>query len=192
MGISKDRTADGQAARAQPKQLQTKVAGKVLIRSIRTFAGFGPAERVVTADQGVQIVLDPIEEIRVPTYLRTALKFGAATVFVLSSAMIALHAFNYLSVQFNPRNPFHVSYAEGGWAIPAHFYCAGLALLLAPVGVLPYAMGFAGLAYGIVSVCAGAASLTAYLLETPPPRTAPGQDRGSSSERTPVSTPNRP
>ena len=31
------------------------------------------------------------------------------------------------------------------------------ALLLAPVGVLPYAMGFAGLAYGIVSVCAGAA-----------------------------------
>ena len=135
MGISKDRTADGQAARAQPKQLQTKVAGKVLIRSIRTFAGFGPAERVVTADQGVQIVLDPIEEIRVPTYLRTALKFGAATVFVLSSAMIALHAFNYLSVQFNPRNPFHVSYAEGGWAIPAHFYCAGLALLLAPMQI---------------------------------------------------------
>ena len=31
------------------------------------------------------------------------------------------------------------------------------ALLLAPVGLLPYAMGFAGLAYGIVSVCAGAA-----------------------------------
>jgi len=31
------------------------------------------------------------------------------------------------------------------------------ALLLAPVGVLPWLMGFAGLAYGIVSIAAGAA-----------------------------------
>ncbi len=63
----------------------------------------------------------------------TAAKLLAGLVFALSCAAIAAHSLNYLSVQFNPNNPFHVSYASGGWPVPAHFYFAGVALLVAPV-----------------------------------------------------------
>jgi len=56
-----------------------------------------------------------------------------AVLFTLSSAAIAIHAFDYLYREFNPRNPFHSSFALAGWAVPAHFFGAGLALVLAPL-----------------------------------------------------------
>lgn len=54
-------------------------------------------------------------------------------VFALACVGIALHAFFYLFHAFNPRNPFHVSFAAAGWAVPGHFFAAGLALLLLPL-----------------------------------------------------------
>lgn len=62
-----------------------------------------------------------------------SLRLLCATVFSLSCAAIAWHAFSYLYVEYNPRNPFHVSFALTGWVVPAHFYAAGLALLIAPL-----------------------------------------------------------
>lgn len=56
-----------------------------------------------------------------------------AFTFVVGCTGVALHAFGYLHYPYNPRNPFHVSFATGGWAVPAHFFGAGLALLLAPI-----------------------------------------------------------
>lgn len=60
-----------------------------------------------------------------------------ALFFTLGCVAIALHAFDYLSRDFNPRNPFHPSFAQAGWAVPAHFFAAGLALLLAPLQLSP-------------------------------------------------------
>lgn len=60
----------------------------------------------------------------------------AFAVFALSSLAIAAHAFAYLFQAFNPRNPFHTSFAAAGWPVPAHFFAAGLALVLAPVQYL--------------------------------------------------------
>jgi len=57
----------------------------------------------------------------------------AFLLFTLACIGIALHAFDYLLREFNPRNPFHVSFAAAGWAVPAHFFGAGLALLLLPL-----------------------------------------------------------
>jgi hypothetical protein len=53
--------------------------------------------------------------------------------FVLACVAIALHAFTYLFRAFNPGNPFHASFAAAGWAVPGHFFAAGLALLLLPL-----------------------------------------------------------
>lgn len=53
--------------------------------------------------------------------------------FVLACVAIALHAFTYLFRAFNPGNPFHASFAAAGWPVPAHFFAAGLALLLLPL-----------------------------------------------------------
>lgn len=53
--------------------------------------------------------------------------------FALACVAIATHAFHYLFQAINPHNPFHASFAAAGWAVPAHFFAAGLALLLMPL-----------------------------------------------------------
>jgi hypothetical protein len=53
--------------------------------------------------------------------------------FALACVAIALHAFHYLFQAINPHNPFHASFAAGGWAVPAHFFASGLALLVLPL-----------------------------------------------------------
>lgn len=54
-------------------------------------------------------------------------------VFTASCLIFAALAFAYLYQGFNPRNPFHLRFAEAGWAVPGHFFAAGLALALAPL-----------------------------------------------------------
>jgi uncharacterized membrane protein len=66
------------------------------------------------------------------TFRRHAVRVWAL-LFAASSLAIAVHAFAYFSQDFNPSNPFHVSFAAAGWAVPVHFFGAGLALLLAPL-----------------------------------------------------------
>jgi uncharacterized membrane protein len=53
--------------------------------------------------------------------------------FTLACVAIALHAFHYLFQAINPQNPFHASFAAGGWAVPAHFFASGLALVVLPL-----------------------------------------------------------
>ncbi len=55
--------------------------------------------------------------------------------FVVGCILISIHSLRYLNVQFNPRNPFHVSFADAGWMVPAHFFAAGVALLITPLQV---------------------------------------------------------
>lgn len=54
-------------------------------------------------------------------------------VFALLCAAVAVYAFRYLYGNFRPRNPFDRHFAAAGLAVPAHFFGAGLALLLAPL-----------------------------------------------------------
>lgn len=68
--------------------------------------------------------------------LQPLLRRLAFAAFALSCLAIAGHAFAYLYQGWNPRNPFHVGFATAGWPVPAHFFAAGLALVLAPVQYL--------------------------------------------------------
>lgn len=63
------------------------------------------------------------------------LKLLVNFLFALGCVSIAFHALRYLNVQFNPSNPFHVSFLEAGWMVPAHFFAAGVALLIAPLQI---------------------------------------------------------
>ncbi len=63
----------------------------------------------------------------------TALRWLGWGLFVLLCLAIAIHGFIYLWLPYQPRNPFHVAFAQAGWAVPLHFYTAGLALLLLPL-----------------------------------------------------------
>lgn len=54
-------------------------------------------------------------------------------VFALLCAAVAVYALRYLHGNFRPRNPFDQHFAVAGLAVPAHFFGAGLALLLAPL-----------------------------------------------------------
>lgn len=56
--------------------------------------------------------------------------------FALLSAAIAMHAFHYLYGEIDQHNPFHLAFALAGYAVPLHFFGAGLALLLAPIQVI--------------------------------------------------------
>ncbi len=58
---------------------------------------------------------------------------AAKAVFALLCAAVAVYAFHYLYGSFRPRNPFDQHFAVAGLAVPAHFFGAGLALLLAPL-----------------------------------------------------------
>jgi len=67
---------------------------------------------------------------------------GAAyVVFALSCAAIAVYALKFLYGPFQPRNPLHARFALSGWSVPAHFFFAGFALLLAPLQVNAWLRG---------------------------------------------------
>ncbi|MCD9033698.1 DUF2306 domain-containing protein [Luteimonas sp. Y-2-2-4F] len=53
--------------------------------------------------------------------------------FALACTAVALHAFAYLYRTHSPADPFAARFALSGWDVPAHFFGAGLALLLVPV-----------------------------------------------------------
>lgn len=57
----------------------------------------------------------------------------ARCLFALSCIAVAAHAFVYLYRSYSPGNPFAAQFAISGWDVPAHFFGAGLALLLVPL-----------------------------------------------------------
>ncbi|HEY0660085.1 MAG TPA: DUF2306 domain-containing protein [Lysobacter sp.] len=65
--------------------------------------------------------------------LRNAARWMAALVFTLLCAAVAAYAFAYLYLGHDLRNPFDARFVISGWIVPAHFFGAGVALLLAPL-----------------------------------------------------------
>jgi len=57
----------------------------------------------------------------------------ARAVFALSCVAVAGYAFAYLYGEFRTDDPFAAQFAVSGWDVPAHFFAAGLALLLVPL-----------------------------------------------------------
>jgi uncharacterized membrane protein len=53
--------------------------------------------------------------------------------FSLLAVAIAAYAFAFLYLPHDARNPFAAQFALSGWAVPLHFFAAGLALALAPL-----------------------------------------------------------
>ena len=56
-------------------------------------------------------------------------------VFTVLCWYVAYYAFSFLYQSINLGNSFQVKVAYSGWAMPTHFFGAGLALLLAPLQV---------------------------------------------------------
>lgn len=54
-------------------------------------------------------------------------------VFALTCVAVAAYAFAYLYREFRSDDPFAAQFAVSGWDVPAHFFAAGLALLLVPL-----------------------------------------------------------
>lgn len=61
-----------------------------------------------------------------------AARLAQALLYVACVAL-AFYAFAYLYRSHHPGDPFAAQFATSGWDVPAHFFGAGLALLLAPV-----------------------------------------------------------
>lgn len=59
--------------------------------------------------------------------------------FSLTCVLVAAHAFAFLFRSHSPHNPFAAQFAVSGWDVPAHFFGAGLALLLVPLQLSTYA-----------------------------------------------------
>ena len=59
----------------------------------------------------------------------------AGLAFAILCVGVAAYAFGYLYGEYQPRNPLAVRFARSGLDVPAHFFCAGLALLLAPLQI---------------------------------------------------------
>ncbi len=53
--------------------------------------------------------------------------------FSLACAATAAYAFAYLYLAFRSGDPFAARFAISGWDVPAHFFGAGMALLLVPL-----------------------------------------------------------
>ena len=53
--------------------------------------------------------------------------------FSLACVLVAAYAFAFLFRSHSPHNPFAAQFAISGWDVPAHFFGAGLALLLVPL-----------------------------------------------------------
>lgn len=60
-------------------------------------------------------------------------RWPLGVVFAAACVAIAVYAFGYLYGSYSPRNPFAARFAVSGLDVPAHFFGAGLALLLAPL-----------------------------------------------------------
>jgi hypothetical protein len=54
-------------------------------------------------------------------------------IFSLACVVVAAYAFAYLYLAYRQGDPFAARFAVSGWDVPAHFFGAGLALLLVPV-----------------------------------------------------------
>lgn len=67
------------------------------------------------------------------TRLVDGVRWSTRAVFSLLCIGVAGYAFAYLYGAYNPRDPFAVQFAVAGWPVPAHFFGAGLALLLVPL-----------------------------------------------------------
>jgi uncharacterized membrane protein len=65
--------------------------------------------------------------------LGTLVVRSAQALFSLLCLGVAGYAFAYLYLAFRPGDPFAAQFAVSGWDVPAHFFGAGLALLLVPV-----------------------------------------------------------
>lgn len=70
--------------------------------------------------------------------LSTAAAWLARSLFALSCVAIAAHAFAYLYRSHSPHDAFAEQFAVSGLDVPAHFFGAGLALLLVPLQLSPY------------------------------------------------------
>lgn len=57
----------------------------------------------------------------------------AKAALALGSVAVAAYAFAYLYLEFRADDPFAARFAVSGLDVPAHFFLAGLALLLVPV-----------------------------------------------------------
>ena len=60
-------------------------------------------------------------------------RFSARALLSLVCVATAAYAFGYLYMEYRAGDPFATSFAVSGWDVPAHFFGAGLALLLLPV-----------------------------------------------------------
>lgn len=58
---------------------------------------------------------------------------SAQALFSLACVATAAYAFAYLYMKFRSGDPFAAQFAISGWDVPAHFFGAGLALLLVPL-----------------------------------------------------------
>lgn len=68
------------------------------------------------------------------TWAKPGLRWTWAALFAVSCVLVAAYAFAYLRYRpYNPDDPFMVRFAVEGLAVPAHFFGAGLALLLVPL-----------------------------------------------------------
>lgn len=67
-------------------------------------------------------------------WLKPGLRWTWAALLVAGCVLVAAYAFAFLRYRpFDPEDPFMVRFAVGGLAVPAHFFGAGLALLLVPL-----------------------------------------------------------
>lgn len=57
----------------------------------------------------------------------------ARAAFALACVAVAAYAFAYLYMEYRSGDPFAARFSVSGWDVPAHFFGAGLALLLVPV-----------------------------------------------------------
>jgi uncharacterized membrane protein len=65
--------------------------------------------------------------------LHPVVRWPVQMLFSLLAVAIAAYAFAFLYLPHDARNPFAAQFALVGWAVPLHFFAAGLALALAPL-----------------------------------------------------------
>lgn len=63
----------------------------------------------------------------------TLLARSTQALFSLACLLVAAYAFMFLLMPVREGDPFAARFAAAGWDVPAHFFGAGLALLLVPV-----------------------------------------------------------